>query len=75
MKVRVKNSIFQSCRYCLGGGSVYRIDSGEGIYYVCEGHKEEKDLLRNLPVDGVEENLNVQKIGIIRKVIKYIKGG
>lgn len=74
MKLRSKNSTFQSCRYCFIGGSLYRVDSGEGTYYVCEKDREEKDFIKILPIEGVEEDFG-EKIGLLTRAINYIKGG
>lgn len=72
MRLRAKNSVFQSCRYCFIGGGLYRVDSDEGTYYVCEKHREEKNF-NILPIEEVEEEF-FQKIGVIQKVLNYIKG-
>lgn len=73
MRLRNKNQTFQSCRYCSIGGSLYRVDSEEGTYYVCEGHKKQKDFLRDVQSDGVEEEFE-SKVGLFARAINYIKG-
>jgi hypothetical protein len=73
MKLRSKNSTFQSCRYCFIGVGLYRIDSEEGSYYVCEKHREEKDFIKVLPIEGIEEEFG-EKIGLLTRAINYIKG-
>lgn len=74
MKLRNKNQLtFQSCRYCGIGGSLFRVDSEEGTYYVCESHKKEKDFLRDVQPDGVEEEFGTKK-GLLARAINYVKG-
>jgi hypothetical protein len=74
MKLRSKNLIFQSCRYCFIGVGLYRIDSDEGTYYICEKHREEQDFIKVLPIEGIEEDFG-EKIGLLTRAINYIKGG
>lgn len=75
IKLRNKNkNSFQSCRYCQIGGSLYRIDSDEGVFYVCEKHCEEKDFLKSLLNEGDEEEF-LEKVGLLTRAINYIKGG
>ena len=75
MKIRDKNSTFQSCLYCNAGGSLYRIEFDNGdAGYVCEKHREEKDFIKVLPIEGVEEEFEA-KVGLLTRAINYIKGG
>ena len=74
MKLKTKNSSFQSCRYCFAGGSLYRIDSEEGTYYVCEEHKQGKDFIKDFPIEGIEEEFEAKR-GLLTRAINYIKGG
>ena len=76
MKLRSKNSIFQSCRYCSMGGSLYDVESDDGTekFYVCEKHRDEKDFIKILPIEEVEEDFG-KKIGLLTRAINYIKGG
>ena len=69
-----KNQTFQSCRYCFIGVGLYRVDSDEGAYYVCEEHRKEKDFIKDLPNEGIEEEFG-EKVGLLTRAINYIKGG
>jgi len=46
-RVRVRKLNFEdeefgnSCRYCPVGVGIYRVESEEGIYYLCEEHFKE----------------------------------
>ncbi len=73
MTLKNKNSSFQSCRFCNIGGSLYRVDSDEGTFYVCEDHRRGKDFLEKLSIIGIEEEF-VKRPGVIAKAIKYIRG-
>jgi len=75
MKLRYKNLTFQSCLYCNSGGSLYRIEfENNDVAYVCEKHRQEKDFIKVLPIEGVEEDFG-EKIGLLTRAINYIKGG
>lgn len=79
MKIRNKNSVFQSCRYCHIGDSLFRVDSEEGTFYVCGKHRDGKDFIKTVPVEGIEEEFEnigtVTKPGVIARAINYFKGG
>jgi len=75
IKLRAKNSDFQSCRFCDVGGSLYRVDSEEGTYYLCDRHRQTKESIKDQPIEGTEEESFVPTVGIVKRAINYIKGG
>ncbi len=82
LKVRSKNKTFQSCRYCCVGGSLYRIDSEEGVYYVCEKHRTEKEFLGDVLAEGTEDEFlgsvvlasENRPAGVVTRALNYIRG-
>ncbi len=81
IKLRSKNMTFQSCRYCSMGGSLYRIDSEEGTFYVCLNHRIEKDFLRNASLEGREDEFSGSveiasdgRPGVVTRALNYIRG-
>ena len=74
IEIKNKNSEFQSCRYCFIGVGLYRLDSDEGAFYVCEKHKQEKDFIKDLPVVGIEDEFLPVSVGLFTRALNYIKG-
>ncbi len=57
MKIRDKNSIFQSCLYCNQGGAVYRIEfDNSDVGYCCDKHWQEKEELQSLIKESIKES-------------------
>lgn len=75
MKIRDKNSSFQSCHYCFIGGAVYRVDLDNGdSFYICEKHCVQIPEVYALSNEGIEEEFGV-KAGLVTRALNYIKGG
>ena len=76
MKVKNKNQIFQSCRFCPEGSSLFLVESDDGLerFYLCEKHRGINLDVKELPIEGTESEY-FEKVGFIQKAINYIKGG
>ena len=76
MKIRVKNSNFQSCLYCNVGSSLYRIEFDNGdIAYTCEKHRQEKDEVKTLIKEAiVEPEFFAETLSLYKKIVKALTG-